>query len=109
MMVMLNFVMDTLSLLILFTLFLVSLDIRAIWLAYEKPRYHMEDLGYTGSVGQNGYGGASESDDPFQVSGLKVKDDRITGSSVLLFLFQWENKNVDFWQWLAWLAASQYY
>ena len=38
--------------------------------------------------------GQSESDDIF-VSELKAKELMITGSSVLLFLFQWENKNVD--------------
>ena len=40
--------------------------------------------------------GQSESDDIF-VSELKAKDQEliITGSSVLLSLFQWENKNVD--------------
>ena len=38
--------------------------------------------------------GQSESDDIF-VSELKAKDIMITGSSVLLSLFQWENKNVD--------------
>ena len=37
--------------------------------------------------------GQSESDDI--VSELKAKELMITGSSVLLFLFQWENKNVD--------------
>ena len=36
----------------------------------------------------------SESDDIF-VSELKAKELIITGSSVLLSLFQWENKNVD--------------
>ena len=36
----------------------------------------------------------SESDDIF-VSELKAKELMITGSSVLLSLFQWENKNVD--------------
>ena len=40
--VMLNFAIDTLSLLTLFRLFLLSLDISAIWLAYEKPPYHMD-------------------------------------------------------------------
>ena len=39
--------------------------------------------------------GQSESDDIF-VSELKAKERMITGSSVLLSLFQWENKNVDF-------------
>ena len=39
--------------------------------------------------------GQSESDDIF-VSELKAKELMITGSSVLLTLFQWENKNVDF-------------
>ena len=29
------------------------------------------------------------------VHGVKAKELMITGSSVLLFLFQWENKNVD--------------
>ena len=38
--------------------------------------------------------GQSESNDIF-VSGVKVKELMITGSSILLFLFQWENKNVD--------------
>ena len=38
--------------------------------------------------------GQSESDDIF-VSELKAKELIITGSSVLLSLFQWENKNVD--------------
>ena len=38
--------------------------------------------------------GQSESDDIF-VSELKAKELTITGSSVLLFLFQWENKHVD--------------
>ena len=38
--------------------------------------------------------GHSESDDIF-VSELKAKEFTITGSSVLLFQFQWENKNVD--------------
>ena len=36
----------------------------------------------------------SESDDII-VSELKAKELMITGSSVLLSLFQWENKNVD--------------
>ena len=36
----------------------------------------------------------NESDDTF-VSELKAKELTITGSSVLLFLFQWENKHVD--------------
>ena len=36
----------------------------------------------------------SETDDIF-VSELKSKELMITGSSVLLSLFQWENKNVD--------------
>ena len=31
----------------------------------------------------------------FFVPELKAKELTITGSSVLLFLFQWENKNVD--------------
>ena len=43
-------------------------------------------------MGQNEYG--SESDYIF-VFELKAKELTITGSSVLLFLFQWENKNVD--------------
>ena len=38
--------------------------------------------------------GQSESDDIF-VSELKAKELMITGASVLLSLFQWENKNVD--------------
>ena len=38
--------------------------------------------------------GQSESDDIF-VSELKAKELMITGSSVLLSLFPWENKNVD--------------
>ena len=38
--------------------------------------------------------GRSESDDIF-VSELKAKELTMTGSSVLLFLFQWENKHVD--------------
>ena len=38
--------------------------------------------------------GQSESDDIF-VSGEKTNKLMITGSSILLFLFQWENKNVD--------------
>ena len=38
--------------------------------------------------------GQSESDDIF-VSELKAKELTITGLSVLLFLFQWENRNVD--------------
>ena len=38
--------------------------------------------------------GQSESDDVF-ISELKAKEFTITGSSVLLFLFQWENKRVD--------------
>ena len=38
--------------------------------------------------------GQSESDDIF-VSELKAKELTMTGSSVLLFLFQWENKHVD--------------
>ena len=37
--------------------------------------------------------GQSESDDIF-VSELKAKELTITESSVILFLFQWENKNV---------------
>ena len=47
--------------------------------------------------------GQSESEDAF-VSGVTVKELMITGSSVLLFLFQLENKNVyhhgfsNFWQ-----------
>ena len=42
---MLNFVIDILSLLILFRLFLLSLDISLIWSAYEKPPYHMAACG----------------------------------------------------------------
>ena len=38
--------------------------------------------------------GQGESDDIF-VSKLKAKELMITGPSVLLSLFQWENKNVD--------------
>ena len=38
--------------------------------------------------------GQSESDDIF-VSELKAKELTMTGSSVLLFLFQWRNKHVD--------------
>ena len=38
--------------------------------------------------------GQSESDDIF-VSGVKAKELMITGSSLLLFLFQWKNNNVD--------------
>ena len=38
--------------------------------------------------------GQSESDDIF-VSELKAKELMMTGSSVLLSLFQWENKNVN--------------
>ena len=38
--------------------------------------------------------GQSQSDDSF-VSELKAKELTMTGSSVLLFLFQWENKHVD--------------
>ena len=38
--------------------------------------------------------GQSASDDTF-VSELKAKELMITGSSVLISLFQWENKNVD--------------
>ena len=38
--------------------------------------------------------GQSESGDIF-VSELKAKELMITGSSVLLSLFQWENENVD--------------
>ena len=38
--------------------------------------------------------GQSESDDTF-VSELKAKELMVTRSSVLLLLFQWENKNVD--------------
>ena len=38
--------------------------------------------------------GQSESDDIF-VSEVKAKELMITGSSMLLFLFQWKNKNVD--------------
>ena len=38
--------------------------------------------------------GQSGSDDTF-VSELKAKELMITGSSVLISLFQWENKNVD--------------
>ena len=37
--------------------------------------------------------GQSESDYIF-VSGVKAKELTITGSSILLFLFQWKNKNV---------------
>ena len=40
--VILNFAIDTSSQLILFHLFLLSLDIRAISLARKKPPYHME-------------------------------------------------------------------
>ena len=36
----------------------------------------------------------SESDDTF-VAGVKAKELEIIGSSVLLFLFQWENKTKD--------------
>ena len=40
--------------------------------------------------------GQSESDDiDIFVSELKAKELTMTGSSVLLFLFQWENKHVD--------------
>ena len=45
---MLNFAIDTLSLLILFRLFLLSLDMSAIWLAYETPPYHMVLEGVVG-------------------------------------------------------------
>ena len=38
--------------------------------------------------------GQSESDDIF-VSVVKAKELMTTGSSMLLFLFQWKNKNVD--------------
>ena len=38
--------------------------------------------------------GQSESDDDF-VSGMKAKELMATGSSIMLFLFQWKNKNVD--------------
>ena len=38
--------------------------------------------------------GQSESDD-ISVSGVKAKELMIIGSSLLLFLFQWENKNDD--------------
>ena len=38
--------------------------------------------------------GQSESNDTF-VSELKAKELMVTRSSVLLLLFQWENKNVD--------------
>ena len=38
--------------------------------------------------------GQNESDDIF-VSGVKVKRLMIIGSSILLFIFQWKNKNVD--------------
>ena len=37
--------------------------------------------------------GQSESDDVF-VSGVNARE-LMTGSSILLFLFQWKNKNVD--------------
>ena len=38
--------------------------------------------------------GQSESDEIF-ISGVKAKELMITGSSILLFLFQWKNKNMD--------------
>ena len=38
--------------------------------------------------------GLSESDDIF-VSGVKAKELMITESSILLFIFQWKNKNMD--------------
>ena len=38
--------------------------------------------------------GQSESDNNF-VSGVKAKELMITGLSVLFFLFQWKNRNVD--------------
>ena len=38
--------------------------------------------------------GQTESDNVF-VSGVKAKEFTVTGSSILLFLFQWKNKNVD--------------
>ena len=44
--------------------------------------------GQMSMVGQRG------SDDNF-VSGAKAKELMIIGSSILLFLFQWKNKNVD--------------
>ena len=44
---------------------------------------------------QNELVGLIESDDIF-VSEVKAKEFMITGSSMLLFLFQWKNKNVDF-------------
>ena len=45
-------------------------------------------------MGQNEYGGESESNYIF-VSGVKANELTITGSSVLLFLFQWKDRNVD--------------
>ena len=38
--------------------------------------------------------GQSESDDVF-VSAVKAKELMITGLTILLFLFQWKNKNMD--------------
>ena len=39
--------------------------------------------------------GQSESDDIFVSELMKAKELTVTGSSVLFFLFQWENKHVD--------------
>ena len=49
------------------------------------------DLGWCGAIRAWTMVGQSESDD---VSGVKIKELRITGLSVLPFLFQWENKHV---------------
>ena len=56
-------------------------------------------MGVIPGVNRVGWGkmsmkGQSESDDIF-VSELKANEVTVTGSSVLLFLFQWENKNAD--------------
>ena len=46
-------------------------------------------------MGQNEYGVWQSGLDDGVVSGVKAKEFVITGSSILLFLFQWKNKNVD--------------
>ena len=48
--------------------------------------------------------GQSESDDIF-VSELKAKELMITGSSVLLSLFQWENKMLILSRWVPLVLA----
>ena len=54
----------------------------------------MFEINYRVVWGKMSMVGQSELDDIF-VSGVKTKELMITELSVLLFLFQWKNKNVD--------------